>query len=436
MASRGRHTRSTPQLSLAPPKADLEKIIRKGKSSEGSTFTAKPGISSDFHDFVETPTPSFHPILLPFVGVSRSLNFGSVPTRFSPPGPQLIGETLFTPLSPEVVPWFRPSASEYSPTPGFTTPPPVITVVEGREISVILSPRAYSPDLLQFPSHSVSSAPVFPLQTSSPPSSPTPVVPMAGANPPLNRMDAIVASRYAPLILPQPVNPLPSGDYLKYMPKFTGEKDIPAKEHLVAFYSYADNLNIENEDVWMRVFVQSLDGEVRKWFRILAPGSIVGIEALDSAFLRHWGDKEDFMHYMTEFGSLKKMGGESVSDFSKRFNKMYNKIPAEIKPTEASAKISYASAFDPDFCLLLRERRATSLAQMKDASIEMESNVLAIDRLRNKIDADRRKGRSEASTSGPSVPHPQVDELTKIVKSLSAEMEKMKVEGKQTYRNP
>jgi hypothetical protein len=254
---------------------------------------------------------------------------------------------------------------------------------------------------------------------------------MAGANPPRNRMDAIVVARYAPLILPQPMNALPTGDYLKYMPKFTGEEDITVEEHLVAFYSYADNLNIENEDVWMRVFVQSLDGEARKWFRGLTPGSIVGIEALDDVFLRQWGDKKDFMYYITEFGSLKRKEGESVSDFSKRFNKMYNKIPAEIKPTEASAKITYASAFDPDFCLLLRERRATSLAHMQDASLEVESNILAVDRLRSKADRDRGKGRYEASTSGSSATHPQVDELTKLVKSLSVEMEKMKLEGKQ-----
>jgi hypothetical protein len=84
-----------------------------------------------------------------------------------------------------------------------------------------------------------------------------------------------------PLVLPQPMNALPARDYLKYMPKFTGEEDITVEENLVAFYSYADNLNIENEDVWMRVFVQSLDGEVRKWFRGLTLGSITGIEDLD-----------------------------------------------------------------------------------------------------------------------------------------------------------
>jgi hypothetical protein len=108
-------------------------------SYEGSTSTTKTCISGDFHDFVETPTPSFRPTLLPSVGVSCSLNFGSVPVGFSPLGLELVGESLVTPLSPEVVPWFIPNASEYSPTLGFTTPPPIITVVEGREISVPLS---------------------------------------------------------------------------------------------------------------------------------------------------------------------------------------------------------------------------------------------------------------------------------------------------------
>ena len=48
---------------------------------------------------------------------------------------------------------------------------------------------------------------------------------MAGPNPPPNWMDAIVAARYAPLVLPQPMNALPAGDYLKYMYKFNGEEE-------------------------------------------------------------------------------------------------------------------------------------------------------------------------------------------------------------------
>jgi hypothetical protein len=90
----------------------------------------------------------------------------------------------------------------------------------------------------------------------------------------------------------------------------------------------------------MRVFTQRIFGEARKWFRGLAPRSIIGIEALDEAFLRHRGDKKDFLYYITEFGSLKRKEGESSLFFSKRFNKIYNKIPDDIKPTETSAKIT------------------------------------------------------------------------------------------------
>jgi hypothetical protein len=72
---------------------------------------------------------------------------------------------------------------------------------------------------------------------------------------------------------------------------------------------------------------------------------------------------------------------------------------------------------------------------MQDAALEVESNIVASDKLRGKSDRDRRKNRAEASTSDSPIVHPQVDELTKLVKSLSTEIEKLKLEGKQTYRN-
>jgi hypothetical protein len=259
---------------------------------------------------------------------------------------------------------------------------------------------------------------------------------MAGENPPMTIMEAIIDARYDPLLLPQPLNALLADGYLKQLPKFTSEGDIAAKEHLEAFYSFTDDHVIMHANVWMRIFVHSLEGKARKWFRALPPGSINGIESLYNAFLRQWGDKKDFMYYMTEFGSLKRKEGESVSNFFKRFNKMYNKIPAEIKPSEASTKITYASAFDPDFCLMLRERRETTLAHMQDEAVEVESNILVVDRLRNKADRDISRKSPEASPSNYSPLPLQMDELTKVIKSLSARMEKWELEGKPMYRNP
>ena len=104
---------------------------------------------------------------------------------------------------------------------------------------------------------------------------------------PLTRMEQILANRYAPLVLPNPLSTMPIGDYQKYMPKFTGAGEYTAEEHIESFYSYAENINISEEDVWTRVFVQSLDGQARKWFKELPANSITGIEQLDEAFLKY-----------------------------------------------------------------------------------------------------------------------------------------------------
>jgi hypothetical protein len=112
---------------------------------------------------------------------------------------------------------------------------------------------------------------------------------------------------------------------------------------------------------------------------------------------------------------------------------MYKRIPVEVKPIETSTKMNYACSFNPDFFLLLRERRATSLAHMQDAALEVESNILADDKLRGKDDRDRGKGRSETPTSSSSFVPPQMDEMTKLLNSLSTRMEKIELEGRQGY---
>jgi hypothetical protein len=43
---------------------------------------------------------------------------------------------------------------------------------------------------------------------------------------------------------------------------------------------------------------------------------------------------------------------------------MYGRIPDEIKPTKASAKITYANEFYVEFSLLMRERISTTLFSM------------------------------------------------------------------------
>lgn len=69
------------------------------------------------------------------------------------------------------------------------------------------------------------------------------------------------AARYGPLDLPRILNPVPD-HYLKLLPTYNVEKKRMDEDHLDVFQKFNDNFYIEHEDVYMRLFVQSLDGDV------------------------------------------------------------------------------------------------------------------------------------------------------------------------------
>jgi hypothetical protein len=75
------------------------------------------------------------------------------------------------------------------------------------------------------------------------------------------RVFAKVAAKYAPLVLPIPLHELPE-NYIKKLPKFTGEGDLTVAEHINFFDQFADILGIEHEDVYLRLLVQTFKGQV------------------------------------------------------------------------------------------------------------------------------------------------------------------------------
>jgi hypothetical protein len=70
---------------------------------------------------------------------------------------------------------------------------------------------------------------------------------------------------------------------------------------------------------------------------------------------------------------------------------MYKKIPDDIRQDERLAKVTYANAFDSDFCFLLRERRSSTLVDMKDSTLEVESNILASEQVKKRLDKGKVK---------------------------------------------
>jgi hypothetical protein len=70
--------------------------------------------------------------------------------------------------------------------------------------------------------------------------------------------------------------------------------------------------------------------------------------------MKQWGGKRDIIYCLTMFGSLKKRANEPIVNINKIFNKLYKKIPKDIKPSQPRTKVTYVGAFDADFDMMLR----------------------------------------------------------------------------------
>jgi hypothetical protein len=66
---------------------------------------------------------------------------------------------------------------------------------------------------------------------------------------------------------------------MKYLHRYNGEGDVIVEEHLLTFYSFVENFNIEHENVWMRLFVQSL--VLEDWLLSLMSTLVMGFGPQD-----------------------------------------------------------------------------------------------------------------------------------------------------------
>jgi hypothetical protein len=92
-----------------------------------------------------------------------------------------------------------------------------------------------------------------------------------------------MAARYAPLVLAAPLHPMPQ-DYQTRLPQFDGTGPLNAQQHVDKMNDYFDLQEVDEADVQMRLFAQSLTGEVKKWFKTLRVASITDIACFSLNF--------------------------------------------------------------------------------------------------------------------------------------------------------
>jgi hypothetical protein len=145
--------------------------------------------------------------------------------------------------------------------------------------SLTISASSINPQL----AHPISSSPASSTSsTTSPTILQVTIQPVTGV-PAIHPPPPIMAARYAPLVLAAPLHNMPQ-DYQTRIPQFDGTGNMTAQQHVDKMNDFFDLQEVDEEDVKMRLFSQSLNGEVRKWFKALPTASLNDITAFHQSF--------------------------------------------------------------------------------------------------------------------------------------------------------
>lgn len=115
-------------------------------------------------------------------------------------------------------------------------------------------------------------------------------------------------------------------DYPSKIMTFDNTGAYTAQQHVDRMNDVFDLQEVDEADVKMRLFAQSLGGDVKKWFRGLPTRSIANLDAFHETFLARWEIKKNPLQLLNEYKRLKRKPNETMEEYCERFNTIYNAI--------------------------------------------------------------------------------------------------------------
>jgi hypothetical protein len=132
---------------------------------------------------------------------------------------------------------------------------------------------------------------------------------------------------------------LPVHKWLKHIPLFAARLGESIDDDLAKFLQVVSDFDVEYEDVVMRMFVLTLEGEARAWYTSLPNASVDGWDSFQEKFTEIWANTQDIFFLCKVFSIIKKHESETLFQFNARFSKFYNRIPNRVRPSEVATLI-------------------------------------------------------------------------------------------------
>ena len=142
----------------------------------------------------------------------------------------------------------------------------------------------------------------------------------------------------------------------KHLPKFNVNHGVLASHHIQLFCDLMGDYEIADEDVHMKLFVQTLEGDARDWFAFLPECSISSWGELHMAFMQQFGKRVSLSDSFGKFLRIHIRNGELVPEFNVRFARAINEIPENYRSSDQVCLVAYLDAFDKGMSYLLRDK--------------------------------------------------------------------------------
>jgi len=136
---------------------------------------------------------------------------------------------------------------------------------------------------------------------------------------------------------------------------------------------YFELHEIDESDVQIRLFAQTLTGDVKKWFKGLLANHIADLVVFHRLFIDIWERKKNPLQILSKYDNIIRAPNESVQDYCTRFNSIYNNI----RPPLDLSLIKFPDGFDTATVIPIRERNPETLEQMQSNVVSVEVNLLA-----------------------------------------------------------
>lgn len=148
------------------------------------------------------------------------------------------------------------------------------------------------------------------------------------------------------------------------------------EKHLNQFISICEIHSIIEDDVMVRVFLQTLVDPTYNWYLSLPDHSISSFDDMEDAFLFRYSQPIPYYTLLTDFTQIHLEKNEKLRDFNLRFHKTLTRTPEDMRPNDPVILGCYKNVMPPNVKYAIKVANIDTLEEALEKAFEMEDNMI------------------------------------------------------------